>query len=400
MGNKLSIYVLIDALGWDIIEGRSFLDDIIKTKVPVDTLLGYSSGIIPSILTGKMPNEHGQWNLFYFSQNGSPFKWLKLFRGVPEFLLENRYSRKVLDEILKNYNGVNSKSFGVCNVPLNCLPYFDVCEKGCIYEPGGIPKAESIFDILKRYRISYGCYTNYKFLDDSKIIEAATGDVEGAKYKLMFLYLADLDLFLHQHCKEKEAVKEKIDWYEDKIRELYVTALRYYDKVSISIFSDHGMTPTIGTYNLIAEIEKLKLFVGIDYLAMYDATMARFWLFSERARRDIPLALKQVQGTNFGEILSTDTLKSLGIHFENDIYGNLIFLMKPGWLIVPSFMSRKSFNGMHGFHPSDPSTQAIFLSNESGVSPKRVTDFFNTMLEGVRRIANEEGSQERVCGCI
>ena len=48
----ITIYVLIDALGWELLRSRPFLDDILQERHRVETILGYSSGAIPTVLTG------------------------------------------------------------------------------------------------------------------------------------------------------------------------------------------------------------------------------------------------------------------------------------------------------------------------------------------------------------
>src|SRR6266436_5044605 len=72
MKSPLSIYVLVDALGWEIIRDRPFLDDVLEERRWLQTILGYSSGAIPTILSGSLPSQHGHWNLFYRSPSSSP----------------------------------------------------------------------------------------------------------------------------------------------------------------------------------------------------------------------------------------------------------------------------------------------------------------------------------------
>ena len=82
----LSIYVLVDALGWELIKDRPFLDDVLVEKRWLQTILGYSSGAIPSILCGRYPSEHGHWNLFYRAPATSPFRWSRALRPLPRAL--------------------------------------------------------------------------------------------------------------------------------------------------------------------------------------------------------------------------------------------------------------------------------------------------------------------------
>ncbi len=64
MSGRLQVVALIDALGWEYIRERKFLDDVLPYRTPLQTVLGFSSGAIPTILTGLMPERHGHWNLF------------------------------------------------------------------------------------------------------------------------------------------------------------------------------------------------------------------------------------------------------------------------------------------------------------------------------------------------
>jgi len=68
-----------------------------------------------------------------------------------------------------------------------------------------------------------------------------------------------------------------------------------------------------------------------------------------------------------------DELRRLGVQFQDRRYGELVFLLRPGWLF-----SRSDFNGsawrprgMHGYDPADPFSDAIFLSNRPPLVPMR-----------------------------
>lgn len=94
--NTVSIFALVDALGWDYIKDRPFLNDIAVVKRPVKSILGFSSGVIPSILTGKYPQEHKHWSLYFYSPKTSPFKWTRHIRWLPKRILNSRISRKII----------------------------------------------------------------------------------------------------------------------------------------------------------------------------------------------------------------------------------------------------------------------------------------------------------------
>ena len=132
----LRIYVLIDALGWRILEGREFLSDVLPYRAPLRTVLGFSSGAIPTMLTGVPPAENGHWNLFYYDPKGSPFRWFRPFRFLPKAIVENRVARKIMKELGRRVLGLGPL-FECCVSP-RLLPYFNWVEKRNIYDRGGI----------------------------------------------------------------------------------------------------------------------------------------------------------------------------------------------------------------------------------------------------------------------
>jgi hypothetical protein len=135
---------------------------------------------------------------------------------------------------------------------------------------------------------------------------------------------------------------------------------------------------TIHTHvDLMSKVEALGLEFGRDYTATYDSTMGRFWFHTEAARERVTALLEQVPE---GRILPSDELVRLGCDFEGDQYGELIFLMNAGVLIVPSHMGLKPITGMHGYHPDDPDSDASLLSNVEPTYPaEAITDVFHLM---------------------
>jgi len=60
----INMVVLIDALGWHYLENRTFLNAELPFRRSLQTILGFSSGAIPTIMTGLPPAKTGHWNLF------------------------------------------------------------------------------------------------------------------------------------------------------------------------------------------------------------------------------------------------------------------------------------------------------------------------------------------------
>jgi hypothetical protein len=118
-----------------------------------------------------------------------------------------------------------------------------------------------------------------------------------------------------------------------------------------------------------------------DYLAVYDSTMARFWFFDQEARERIT---EQLNSIAFGRILNRVELEQLGIHFQDNRYGELIFLLDPGWLLTRSDFNGHDWSpkGMHGYDPADADSDAIFLSNKNpSFALRSVSDMFYLLQE-------------------
>jgi hypothetical protein len=377
---QLHLFVLVDALGWQFLKGNEFLSDLLPFRAPLGTVLGFSSGAIPTILTGLPPARNGHWNLFYYDPAGSPFRWLRHLRFVPDRLLDHRVTRKLLKEMGRHLLGLGPL-FECCVSP-RLLPWFNWVEKRNIYGPKSIAGARSIFDQLAESGIPY-CVYSYHHWTDEAILKRARVDIQTGKASFFFLYLSEMDMFLHSHCEDPKEIEGRLGWYAAGLRQLFETAHKLDSEATFTVFSDHGMTPVRHRYDVVKEVERLGFVMPTDYLAVYDSTMARFWFFSKKARQGVAECL---QALPCGRIVPDDELQQLGVFFPDRRYGELIFLLHPGWLL-----SRSDFNGrgwmpvgMHGYHPEDPYSDAIFLSNRQPTFPVRtIADIYWWMEQAV-----------------
>ena len=365
MTSPLHIVVLIDAFGWPIAQRLDFMGDVLPHRAPLRTVLGYSSGAIPTMLTGKSPAEHGHWNLFYYDREGSPFRWLRHARFLPEGVLDNRVARKALKELGRRVLGLGT--LFDCAVKPTLLPWFNWVEKTNIYDRHGIPGTASIFDELAAAGIPHRVYTYHRYRD-AEILDQARQDIAGGAARFFFLYLSEVDAFLHQHRNDDASIQAKLASYERSLRELLALARRVDSAAEMTIFSDHGMAPVHRHYDLARDIDGLALEMPRDYLAVYDSTMARFWFFTETARQRIVERLARV---SCGRLLTDEELTTLGIRFADRRYGDIVFLMDPGCLITSSDFNANGWlpTGMHGYHPDDPDSDAIFLSSREPSRP-------------------------------
>ena len=377
-GKHLTLCVFIDALGWEILQRHAFLDDVLVHKQPLDTIFGYSSTCDPTILTGKMPREHGHFAFFAYDPKNSPFRWYKLFTVLPKFLMERGRVRAKFSQIMKKVHGFTGY-FQLYNMPFKTLHLFNYTEQKNIFEKGGINGGqETVFDYLRDNNIPYCRSETYVESDcvDEMAEEAAKGNIAFG-----YLFLGRLDALLHQYGTDAKEVSDHIAWYEQSLRRVYEAAAGTYDTVHVFVFSDHGMTDISGVCDVMARVDGVGLKFGEDYAAAYDSTMARFWFLKPGAREKIVAALEEEP---LGHIMSDEELAGYGCDFPGQTYGELFFLMNPGILICPSHMGVKPLAGMHGFAPEDKDSTASFMANiPVEPAPRRLEDLYTLMRDDI-----------------
>jgi predicted AlkP superfamily pyrophosphatase or phosphodiesterase len=225
----------------------------------------------------------------------------------------------------------------------------------------------NIFDHLKDRGIPY--HVSDPTRTERQNLDALLGEIDRESIDFAWLYWPDLDGVLHRVGNLSPEVPAKLDAYEPWLAELMAKALQHYEKVSLTIFSDHGMANCDILLDLRAKIEALGLRFGEDYAVVYDSTMGRFWFFHDRARRIITECLRKVAS---GRIVPDEELQKLGTLFPDRYFGELIFLADEGVLIVPSHMGERPIRAMHGYHPDAPHSYASLLTNYSDV-PANIT---------------------------
>lgn len=374
---KLSLFVFIDALGWDLLTRHAFLDDVLTTRAPLETILGYSSSCDPTFLTGKLPREHGHFTFYYYSPDTSPFRFYRVFSLLPKVISSRARARHYISKTMKRVHGYTGY-FQLYNMPFRYLHLFDYAEKRDIWQPGGINGGhEIVFEQLRRAGVSM--HVSDWNLKEGDRIQNFRRALEEQAPDFAFLYLGALDAVLHHYGTTSDKVAEMLQTYEMQLRALVDLARRSYEDVSMFVFSDHGMTDVTDTCGLMGRINRLGLRFGQDYAAAYDSTMARFWFLNDRARTTI---LKALAAENRGQVVTEAQLAEWGCDFTDRKYGHTFFLLRPGVLLIPSHMGERPVAGMHGYDPSHSTSTAAFLTNVEDVAlPRRLDNLYDLMVE-------------------
>lgn len=357
---KFSLFIFIDALGWEVLQTHypRFLQKQAPYSRPLETIFGYSSACDPSIISGLLPQEHGHWSCFYYAPGRSPFKGLAPLSWLPAWIADNHRTRHYLSRLLAKWHGYTGY-FQIYNVPFRFLHYFDYTEKKWIYGPQGLIKGRTLFDEALQTGVPH--FVSPLGLQDDRQLSLVREAIQKGEVRFAYVTLGKLDALMHHEGTQSEKIVQLLQEYEREIQELLQEASQHYEETTLFVFSDHGMHDTEGEVDLQSMVNALGLSYGKDYIALYDSTMARFWYLNEEARCSITSRLKNLSK---GHFLSVEEKKAWGIFFPDHKFGEDIFLMNPGQLIVPSFMGRKGVPGMHGYHPAEAKSKAVILSSQ------------------------------------
>lgn len=376
MKKTLHLFIFADALGWELVKHYDVLKSVTPYQKKCETLFGYSSTCDPTILTGASPRDHGHFSFFVKSApNASPFKAMRFFKWIPDRIggyhkIRNRISRYFAKS--KGYTGY----FQLYSVPFRFLPWLDYTEKKDIYEPGGIIGGQpSIFEEWKRSGKAWN-RSDWRNGDVANYAEIESL-IEQGEIELAYLFTAGLDATMHRYGPWSEQTKSAFLEFEKKVESLKTLADQHYDDVRIAIFSDHGMTEVTETSDLRKRCEALPLKYGVDYTAVWDSTMARFWFSKDEARKLITNLLTDAKE---GAIVREEQLQEWRCDFPDQRYGELFYLLKPGTLFVPSFLNLSFVPGMHGYSPEDKDSAASWLTNfQTDHTVNRLEDIFTVM---------------------
>jgi hypothetical protein len=357
MKDVLPLFIMVDACGWEIVKNDPFARSFAPHRHRLGSVFGYSSTCVPSILSGRWPVEHRNWCYFVYDPANSPFKSLRPLRFLPKALTSRRIFRRLLTKMVKrqlNFRGY----FDLYNIPFQYISLYDFTEKKSPLKPGGMNRGPNIFDFLTRRHIPY--FGTDPDRGERENLDTLKEKIAGESIDFAFLYWPALDGLLHMVGNQSPEVPAKLRHYEHWIQELIDHAKYHYREVHLYIFSDHGMANCDKLLDLKSQIEVLPVQMEKDYAVVYDSTMARFWFFNERAKNLISDALAKVPE---GRVVPDTELAEMKALFEDRYFGELIFLVQEGVLIVPSHMGERPIRAMHGYHPTDKHSYAALFTN-------------------------------------
>jgi hypothetical protein len=355
--DRLTLILMIDALGYHQAGEMSFLPELERPRAPVRSVLGYSSAAIPTILTGQLPQSHGHFSMY---RRAGPRRGV--FRGIQPWI--NLACRTIgprwfLRQWIARYlraRGVTGY-FSLYQIPLPWLGHFDLCQKRDVYAPRAFDGLSGLADELQRR----GDFRLWSWrVPEERLFPELEEEIDRGEKRVLFAYTPELDSVMHVAGPESAATMTSLRGYERRIRVLMERARARYGEVRVFLFGDHGMAPVQHRHDLWGPLQSMNLRLPRDLLYFLDSTMARFWFRTDQARRQVD---EYLSGLAYGRVLSEEELSKLGASFKDADYGERIFLLHEKAILLPSFMSDQPVKGMHGYHPDAPHSFTTLVTN-------------------------------------
>lgn len=365
MTSTLTLMVLVDALRCDYVARTRYLRHLASRSAT--GALREAFGFVPraAYFGGLNAAQFGFTNMYCFDPERSPFQ---VARALPSHRAGASVERALglrpfIEQVARERLPAFAKQYvSTLEMPLEFLPCFDPVEKRAPWDPQ--VGYRSLFAQLNTagtpwFQCSWPDTTRLPDPSDAGIVRETLSQLR-PDHRFAYVHLQELDGIGHVHGPNSSALQRRLEQTDALCEQLIESVRQRYASLNLLLFGDHGMVTVTRTLDLGPVLEATGLRFGTDYAYFLDSTMARFWFFHARARRDLEQALANVSG---GRLLTEDDLARHGIAGCDRRNAESVFLADPGVLIFPNFFQSEGepIRGMHGYAPDCPDNLGYFL---------------------------------------
>jgi len=349
------LVVFVDALGPDQVEllGDGVRDLTHRSKLR--GVLGYSTGALPTILTGVSPATHGRMCTFRRSETDqSSLAPLALLGLLPRLLHERGRLRRWVARRFARARGYTGY-LELYRVPPREFAWLDVAEREDLFTADDVAGAPTF---LARARgADLRVYASPWQLESRARWDEAAAVMAKEAPDLTFLYAPELDGALHRHGHDEPKVRVVGASIGERIHEARELLARKGGRLVTFVVGDHGMADVRGTIDPRPVLDACS---SVRFFA--DSTMLRVW----GAQSELDRVRGLIEARRWaGRWLDSNALANRATPARS--YGDAIFVLDEGTVLSPSFVGGVP-RGMHGYDLDSRSSFAACLS-DAPVSP-------------------------------
>lgn len=351
-GRNRVLVVFVDAFGPDQLARFSDYLDFLPHRKSLGGILGYSSGALPSILTGTTPATHGRMCLFSEREAGTtsilrPLKWLGL---LPRLVHERARVRQVVEKVLTKAARLEGY-VALHKVPPELFEWLDMPEREDMFQADHIGGASTFLADardagLKVFAAPWQMPEPDRWAHTHQVLSTTAPD-------LAFLYCAELDGIMHREGPQGHEAEPAFQRIAKNIQRARESLGSDGSALTTLVVGDHGMAKVsvfIDPRGLVTRVSDLRLFV--------DSTMLRAWgTDSQLARLRLEI---EKEGWD-GQWLDEKQLAERHVP-KNHLFGKAMFVLPEGAIFAPSFLGGR-VSGMHGYDIHSACAQAALASD-------------------------------------
>lgn len=365
---KVTIIILVDGLGWSLVEQAGFLSTLLQYRAPIPPVTGYSSAAIPALLTGEPPSVTGKWMLFGRERSGAgSLKSFALLSGIAKrHPAIDQWLRKIItwwQVKVRHW----PPHFSCFEIPFEKFQDFQFEDVDMGWAPRHVSGYPTIFE-----KIESSGHELHLFgfpTPDEVSLRSAQQLLQAGRQGIYMLYLWQLDSLFHTIYRQASRVNSILSKYENDIDNLYQAALQKFKQINVVVVSDHGMTSVIGTIDAVAILGKDPCLASSRTKIFLNSTLLQAWCEDSSMIYQVREALASIPHAH---ILNDEELQCGGIFFEDRRFGDIFVQLDEGWVFTPCYFGKETPAGMHGYDPMRPNSWAVWLSNVNVEKPRNL----------------------------
>jgi hypothetical protein len=386
MKHGIVILVNVDALRCDYVGAdASYLNQLGQLGIAGELVPSFGFEPDAAFLAGLHPDQANGGAQFWCDPKTITFPFT---RACPALLDRMPcFAEKVLRRLITLWarRQCPSPQLSTARIPFELLHHFTPSARVGLDQPGFSPRP-TVFDLL---RASAKRWLYHGVPARGLTMSFALRRAEAALFppiEFAYFHVGDLDRVGHTCGPDSPERFNAMLCVDEGLKRLHTLATRRFEQVHFVVFGDHGMATVTCHLNVQAMLRPLPCRLGPDYLMFLDSTMARFWFFDERARAHVWEALGGLGG---GHWISQEEKGRYHLNYKHNRFGDEIFLVDPGVLILPNFyQGDQPVCGMHGYAPETPEQQSALMLHSPRIREPRLLDtpqdmrrLFPTLLE-------------------